>query len=74
MRLALRASCRSPVRVVCGELDPYRPDGPPPWAAEVGAEVDRLSGVGHVTPDDGHGSWQSCLDWCLDPAARIEPR
>ena len=70
---AVRASCRSAARVVCGERDPYRRAGPPQWAGAAGAEIDVLPGVGHVTPDDGHGPWSSCLAWCLDPAVRIEP-
>lgn len=70
---ALQASCLSPVRIACGELDPFRPDGPPEWGTEAGAEINRLPGVGHVTPDDGHGPWPTCLEWCLDPTTRLEP-
>lgn len=69
---AVRAPTAGPARVVCGAEDPYCPGGPPPWAEAIGAEVDLLPGVGHVTPDDGHGPWPSCERWCLDPRVRIE--
>jgi len=60
-------------RVVCGTEDDYAPGGPPGWAAEIGADIDMLAGVGHINPDDGHGPWPSVERWCLDPDERLTP-
>ena len=62
---------RSAPRVVRGTRDTYSPSGPPAWITAVGAELDELPGVGHITPDDGHGPWPAVEEWCLDPSVRI---
>jgi uncharacterized protein len=67
----VRSAVRLPPRIVRGDEDPYLPGDVPRWAEEIGADVDVLPGVGHVTPDDGHGPWPSCERWCLDPSTRI---
>jgi predicted alpha/beta hydrolase family esterase len=69
---AIRGSSVVPPRLVRGDLDPYSPSGVPEWAVESGCKIDRLAGVAHLNPDDGHGPWPSCERWCLDPATELQ--
>jgi uncharacterized protein len=69
---AVRASVRSPIRLVCSDGDQYNPGGADrQYAVALEAEVDRLDGAGHIGPVEGYGPWPSLLAWCLDPAERI---
>jgi uncharacterized protein len=69
---SIRGSSVAPPRLVRGDLDPYSPSGVPEWAVESGCEIDRLAGVAHLNPDDGHGPWPSCERWCLEGGAALE--
>jgi serine hydrolase len=69
---AVRASCAGPIRIVCGDTDPYNPIGAGSMYAEpLGAELDVIAGAGHITPDDGYGPWPSCERWCFDGGVRL---
>jgi uncharacterized protein len=70
----VRAGVAAPVRIACSDADPYAPPGTAEGYAEaLGAELEVVSGAGHITPEDGYGAWPSVLEWCLDPAARLRP-
>jgi len=71
---AARASSRARIRLACSDADPYNPRGAAAQYAEpLDADVDLLSGAGHIGPADGYGPWPSLEAWCLDPSARLEP-
>lgn len=71
---AIRASVRGDIRVACSDADPYNAAGAQNiYAPALGAEVDIISGGGHITPETGYGPWPSAEAWCLDPAHGIRP-
>jgi len=70
---ALRASSKAPVRLVASEADPYSREAP---AAEVygrplGLDAETLPGAGHLTIEDGYGTWPAVLAWCRDGDVRF---
>lgn len=50
------------------EVDEYRPAPLQDLADAWGAPAVTLPGAGHLNVDDGHGPWQTMLDWILEPA------
>jgi predicted alpha/beta hydrolase family esterase len=71
---AIRASVRGDIRVACSDADPYKAAGAQSnYAPARGAEVDIISGGGHINPETGYGPWPSAEAWCLDPAHRLRP-
>ena len=64
--------------LVCGDDDPYCPPGADRLYAEpLDIPANRIPEGGHLSLDDGYGSWPSVLAWCLDGTvplvARPEP-
>jgi predicted alpha/beta hydrolase family esterase len=70
---AVRAAARS-TRLVCGDDDPYCPEGAAVAYGSLGLECDVIAGGGHLDPDAGYGSWPAMLDWCHDPGTRLRGR
>jgi predicted alpha/beta hydrolase family esterase len=71
---AITASVRGDIRVACSDADPYNSAGAQrTYAPALNAEVDIISGGGHITPETGYGPWASAEAWCLDPAHRLRP-
>jgi uncharacterized protein len=71
-RLDLAAAERSArdVTVVCSDSDPYNPGGHASALAErIGARLEMIPGAGHLSVDDGYGSWPAVEAWCVDPAS-----
>ena len=62
-------------RLVAADDDPYFPGGAAAlYADRFGLDADVVPGGAHLDLPAGYGSWPSVLDWCLDPAVRIEGR
>jgi hypothetical protein len=53
-------------RLVCGDDDPYCPEGAQNVYGSLGIPVDVLPGGGHVNPDAGYGPWPGAEAWCLE--------
>jgi predicted alpha/beta hydrolase family esterase len=71
---AVRASSKTPIRIVCSDNDPYNPAGAGEmYARAIGADVDILPGAGHIAMDDGYGPWAAVDEWCSEPTARLRP-
>jgi predicted alpha/beta hydrolase family esterase len=68
---AVQAGARS-VRVVCGDDDPYCPEGVRSLVGDV--DVDLVPGGRHLDLEAGYGGWPSVHDWCLDPGTRLVAR
>jgi len=56
--------------IVTRETDPYRPGPAGDLARDWGLAAHVLPGAGHLNPDDGHGPWQSVLDWVVGGGSR----
>ncbi len=69
----LAASSRTPVRLVCGDDDPYCVRGAQREYPEV-TDVDVVPGGGHLDMPAGYGAWPSVLAWCEDPTVRLASR
>jgi len=70
---AVRSTCRTTIRVVTTDNDPFNPDcGAQAYAQALGAELDLIPGGGHLGPIDGYGPWPSIQAWCFDPDVRLE--
>ena len=70
---AVRATCRTPVRIVFSDNDFFNPGrGAEAYATALDAEVDLIRGAGHLGPIEGYGPWPSIEGWCLDPSVRLE--
>jgi len=70
---AVRSTCRTTIRVVTTDNDPFNPDsGAKTYAQALGAELDLIPGGGHLGPVDGYGPWPSIQAWCFDPGVRVE--
>ena len=68
---AVREASRQ-TRAVCGDPDPYSPNGEgAALARAVGIEVEVLPGQGHLSPEEGYGPWPGIAAWCDDPGFRI---
>lgn len=71
---AVRATCRSRIRIACSDADPYNPGGGGEQYGEaLKAQIDVIPGAAHIGPVDGYGPWPSLEAWCLDPNVRLEP-
>jgi uncharacterized protein len=70
---SLGASSRSRIRLVSSDADPYCVDGPAAnvYGQPLGLDAETIRGSGHITIDDGYGSWPAVLHWCLDPSTRF---
>jgi serine hydrolase len=59
-------------RLVCGDDDPYCPEGADTLYGEpLGIPVDVIPGGGHLNPDAGYGPWPAVEAWCLDGDRRL---
>jgi predicted alpha/beta hydrolase family esterase len=59
-------------RMVCGDADPYCPEGAQNrYGTPLNIPVDQIAGGGHLSTEDGYGPWPAVLEWCLDPAAPL---
>ncbi|MDN4477722.1 alpha/beta fold hydrolase [Demequina sp. SYSU T00039] len=54
--------------ILARETDDYRPAPLTELAEAWGVPAVTLPGSGHLNVDDGHGPWQTMLDWVTDPA------
>ncbi|MFJ6939614.1 RBBP9/YdeN family alpha/beta hydrolase [Streptomyces sp. NPDC101132] len=71
----LPAAAARSTRLVCGDVDPYCPEGAvAEYAEPLGIPVDVLPGAGHISMTEGYGPWPAVLDWCLDPSAALTAR
>jgi uncharacterized protein len=71
---AVRATCRSCIRIACSDADPYNPGGGGEQYGEaLDAQIDVIPGAAHIGPLDGYGPWPSLEAWCLDPTVRLRP-
>jgi predicted alpha/beta hydrolase family esterase len=61
-------------RMVCGDDDPYCPEGAPVAYADLGLDCDIIRGGRHLDPDAGYGPWPSIRAWCLDPTGTVSSR
>jgi predicted alpha/beta hydrolase family esterase len=52
-------------RLVCGDDDPYCPEGADTVYGVLGIPVDVIPGGGHLNPDAGYGPWPAAEAWCL---------
>jgi predicted alpha/beta hydrolase family esterase len=63
------------VRLVGSDMDVWCPEGiSRAFGGPLGLDAEIIPGGGHLSLDDGYGSWPSMLAWCLDPKTRIVPR
>ena len=60
--IAATASTR---RLVCGDDDPYCPEGAERVYRPLGFSVTVLAGAGHLDPDAGFGPWPAVERWAL---------
>jgi uncharacterized protein len=59
-------------RMVCGDADPYCPEGAENrYGTPLNVPVDQIAGGGHISVDDGYGPWPAVLAWCLDRNAPL---
>ena len=70
----LRASSRSPIRLVAADSDPACPEGPAStvYGATLELDAETIVGAGHLSTPDGYGPWPRVLQWCLDESVRFE--
>ncbi|MER6343149.1 RBBP9/YdeN family alpha/beta hydrolase [Streptomyces sp. NPDC001595] len=65
----------APTRLVCGDADPYCPEGAETaFAGPLGIPADVLPGAAHLDLDAGYGPWPAVLAWCLDASAPLTAR
>ena len=53
-------------RLVCGDDDPYCPEGADTVYGALAIPVDVIPGGGHLNPEAGYGPWPAAEAWCLD--------
>ena len=53
-------------RLVCGDDDPYCPEGADTVYGALDIPVDVIRGGGHLNPEAGYGPWPAAETWCLD--------
>ncbi|NTV40106.1 MAG: hydrolase [Demequinaceae bacterium] len=63
--LRLGALDGAPTVIVGRQEDPYRPAPLAELAGQWGVPFVEIPGVGHLTPDDGHGPFPGALAWVL---------
>ena len=62
---AIRASCRTPIKLACSDDDPWCPEGAAAYYGEaLGLDVKLLPGHGHLSETDGLGPWPWVEEWC----------
>ena len=61
---AIRASTVE-LAIVCTDNDWFNPSGPGFYCDPLGVTPTIIPGAGHITPDDGYGSWPWVLEWAL---------
>ena len=67
---AAASACARETTLVCSDADPYNEEGEGPALADaIGARLHVVAGAGHLSVDDGYGSWPAVEAWCLDPAS-----
>jgi predicted alpha/beta hydrolase family esterase len=56
----------SAARLVCGDDDPYCPEGADTVYGPLEIPVDVIARGGHLNPEAGYGAWPAVEAWCLD--------
>ncbi|MGW0121266.1 RBBP9/YdeN family alpha/beta hydrolase [Streptomyces sp. NPDC003327] len=59
-------------RLVYADEDPFCEDGADThYGIPLGLDMDLVPGGVHLNPDAGYGPWESVLEWCENPEARV---
>jgi uncharacterized protein len=61
-------------RIVCGDDDPYCPEGARSVSTALRVPVEVLPGRGHLDLDAGYGGWPAVRQWCQDPTTTLVAR
>ena len=70
---AAARSARRPPDLVCTPDDPFCPGGTADELTDLGARVHVVEGAGHISVDEGFGSWPAGEGWALHGSFAIEP-
>lgn len=68
------AAAATTTRLVCGDNDPWSPEGAQLAYAALGLDTDIIPGGEHLNPDAGYGAWPAALAWCREPSVRLTAR